>query len=82
MILMRANPLRGPWKSRLFLDHEMPMYEAIAIWAQKSLDFQAPPLPKALEMARPKNVTIFRAHAFQWPSKWMGGGVGGTMSIY
>jgi hypothetical protein len=42
----------------------MPIYEAIAIWAQKSGDFKALPLPMALEMARPKNVTIFRAHPF------------------
>jgi hypothetical protein len=61
-------------KIETFLDHEMPMYEAIAIWAQKSRDFQAPPLPMALEMARPKNVTILRAHPFPMAFEMDGGG--------
>ncbi len=69
-----GKSIKRALKIETFLDHEMPMYEEIAIWAQKSRDFKAPPLAMALEMARPKNVTIFRPHPFQWPSKWMGGG--------
>ncbi len=52
MILMRENPFRGPLEgedpeNRDFLGPEMATSEVNAIWAQKSRDFQGPPLPMA-----------------------------------
>ncbi len=52
MIFMQENPFRGPLEgvdpeNEDFLGPEMAMSEASAIWAQKSLDFQGPPLPMA-----------------------------------
>ncbi len=60
MIFIVANPLRGPlegeWalkKIETFLGPEMTTREANAIWAQKSGDFQGPPLPLALPLPLP-----------------------------
>jgi hypothetical protein len=58
MIFMQENPFRGlldGWalKIKTFLGPEMVMREASAIWAQKSRDFQDPPLPMAWVMDFP-----------------------------
>ncbi len=47
MILMRARSITRALKIGTFLGPEMAKSEATAIWAQKSRDFQGPPLPMA-----------------------------------
>jgi hypothetical protein len=52
---MLANLFRGPLKGlalkiESILGPDMATSEASAIWAQKSRDFQGPPLPMALVM--------------------------------
>jgi hypothetical protein len=53
MILLGANPFRGPLErvgpeNRDFLGPDMPTRETSVFWAQKSRDFQGPALPMAL----------------------------------
>jgi hypothetical protein len=57
MILLRANPLLGPLEG---VDPE-------------NLDFLRLKMALALlaAISGPKKVSIFRAHPFQWPLKWM-----------
>jgi hypothetical protein len=57
IILLRANPLLGP------LEEVGP----------ESLDFLTPKMALALlvTISGPKKASIFRAHPFQWPLKWM-----------
>ncbi len=58
MIFMMENPVRGPLEGvgpeiKTFWGPEMAMSEASTIWAQKSRDFQGPPLPMAWVMDFP-----------------------------
>jgi hypothetical protein len=53
----------GHWKGwalkiETFLDPEMATSEASAIWAQKSPDFQGPPLPMAWVMDLPPSESL------------------------
>jgi hypothetical protein len=86
MSLMWANLFREPLEgvgseTRAFSGPEMATSEASAIWAQKS-KFSGPTLSVGPRIGRAQIFIDFRAHPFQWPSKWMGEGESERYEVY